>query len=195
MTIENLLEQLEREHRARINSIIREAKLKASKIIEEAKARAREMLEERKAEIRASVEADAAAILFEAEMEARKKALEEEERILEECFSLAKKKLKRVSGAKYKRFLLNCLKKCKEEIGSELVVKCNVKDFNILKRLARKLKLKVELKKVETIGGFIASSKDGKLSLDFTFETMLERANEVLGSKIIKELREHAQVR
>ncbi|MHC1586852.1 MAG: V-type ATP synthase subunit E [Candidatus Hecatellaceae archaeon] len=183
--------------------IIEEAKAEAQRRIAKAEEEARKVLEEARAEVERLVEEAKAKAREEAELAERQKLsevrrrnalriLEEKNRLIREAFQQAYEKLKNLKFESYANSLAKLLEVSIPAMGSDTVeIWLNKRDLDRQSRLLKNLKISevkvsVAKKPVDTIGGFILTSPDGKIKLDQTFEARLQAAERRIKKEIAK---------
>ncbi|HIK01812.1 TPA: hypothetical protein H1008_01740 [archaeon] len=168
------LEEVEKEIHKRIESkskaIENLGEKEANSIIAEARDKIKSLTSERNKNIENVIKGlDKKGSAFE-NLQARKIDLDMRKDIMETAYSRAFVKASKIPATKRKIFLKELLKKGKKEI--EAVGVCtNENDKGIVKTLDPKLK---NLGIIETAGGIILVTKDGKVQVDYTFETIFE---------------------
>ncbi len=122
------------------------------------------------------------------------KILEEKNKLIENVFQEASKKLKKIVEEEvYLKSLARLIETSAPQIGEEkLKVKFNSKDLkrkseimNSLK-LPSNLKLTVDEHPINTMGGCIILTQDENIKIDETFETRLVIARKVLKKEVSK---------
>ncbi|MGC8555445.1 MAG: V-type ATP synthase subunit E [Conexivisphaera sp.] len=148
----------------------------------------------------ARTEAARARLLGMAEIRARGEALslidEKSEEVLREAMS-------RIAAmprdSDYEKVMLSLLREAADAVGSqELVVRVARPDAALAKKIIsrasrtkrfRGVSLKLSDEVVESVGGLIVSSADGRVSYDNTFEARLARYRETIKSTILGKLK------
>ncbi|MEM4137058.1 MAG: V-type ATP synthase subunit E family protein [Candidatus Anstonellaceae archaeon] len=187
MSLKSLINQIERESQKKVSSIIENAKQENHQILEEAKKQAKKILQQASLQAEefsknyleeklAAAKTEEQRILIQAREEAVEKALAD----LWQEFS------KFSSSSTYPKYLKKLVSMALEEIDSKSVVAlCNAKD----KKLLQSFGLKVE-KTVDCAGGVIVQTKDGKVMVDYTFESIFEQKKPLLKTQIASILAE-----
>ena len=133
-------------------------------------------------------------ILGSAELEVRNGQLRSLEKAVNDSFDSAVERVSGMSGAKYEKALAELIKEGIEVIGTKARVYSSSKDRKAVVSAARKLstgpvKLTVDDKPVETIGGVVLTTPDGLVKFDNTFEARLERMRQELRKGVADLLR------
>lgn len=186
---EEIIEEAKAEARKRLEK----AEEEASRILEEARAEASRLIEEAKAKAREEVSLIERRRLSEARRRAAIQILEEKNRLLEEAFKKAYSQLKELKLETYSQSLVRLLEVSIPSLAvDEVQVWLSKRDLERKDRLLKNLKLPRGVKltftenPINTIGGFILSSTDGRIKLDQTFETRLWHAGKLLRKELSK---------
>ena len=114
-----------------------------------------------------------------AELELKKQLLSAKSELIEGVFGEARKKLGSLPDKKRESHIIALLNAAKKEMNVS-AVQCSSKDARFVEASGSG-RLKV-VKNDEMLGGIIAESPDGKLRVDYSYETLLEQVKEkVLG--------------
>ena len=120
-----------------------------------------------------------------AELEVRNGQLRSLERAVNDVFEAAVNEISKTHGAKVDKSLAMLIKEGLEVIGPKAKVQCNSRDRRTVSSLAKKLstghvRLSVDDKAIDTIGGVVMTTPDGLVKFDNTFEARLERMKQDL---------------
>jgi len=199
MSKENLKIYIQSKADEEVKKIIEEAEGNAKKIIEEAELKAARIRDERLKKVKKEMdEKEKAGISF-AKMEGRKKVMDVKEEFLKRAFDEVEKRLKSFSSnKKYQEVLMNLAIEAASNVDSkELKISANKGDLDILKKNIQLIKSSVlkiggkevdiefDGKAIDTIGGVIVYSKDGKQIYNNTLEARLSRTFEELKGKLL----------
>ena len=188
--IERIKEDADKEAAA----ILEEAKKEAAAILEEAKRKA----EQRRSDIIVRGEKEAELlrqrIVANAKLKARKSGLDAKEELISAVFKEAEKELGKVASTdKYMDILRELIREGVASVGEDAEVVGRKEDEKLLKGglledLSKELGVKITLspEKIESIGGVIVRSKSGKVEVNNTFETRMQRMQDTLRSEIAK---------
>ncbi|RLI34924.1 hypothetical protein DRO53_02505 [Candidatus Bathyarchaeota archaeon] len=186
---EEIIEEAKAEAQRRIDK----AKEEAEKILAEARAEAERAVEEAKAKARGEAELAERQRLSEVRRQNALRILEAKNRLISEAFKKAYEKLKSLKVESYAESLVKLLEISIPALGTDSVeIMFNKRDLERQSRLLKGLKvpenIKVNVSKqtIDTIGGFILTSSDGKIRLDQTFEARLEAAERKIKKEISK---------
>lgn len=110
-----------------------------------------------------------------AKLQAKKMIFDATEKMLENNVAALKQVLAELANSKdYPEMLSRMVKYASNRLGGSIGVKCRPADVSILKKLG----VKVLSSNLESVGGFKATSSDGSLELDLTFEELLRNHEE-----------------
>ncbi|AIF70258.1 hypothetical protein PAP_09410 [Palaeococcus pacificus DY20341] len=193
-----IIEEINREAEQKIKYLLNEANAQAEQIKKEAEERAKSKAEWiiRKAQTQAEIEKQR--IIANAKLEARKKKLQEQEKLINEVFESLKEKLASMPEDEYLETLKLLILDSLRELEVESVkISSNEKTLELLKSKSRAVKTfitknlgkKVNIEfgePINTIGGVLVKSEDGSVRVDNTFEARIERMKSELRAKIAK---------
>jgi V/A-type H+-transporting ATPase subunit E len=188
-------------NKALIKKILSDAEEEAKRIIDISKTKAEEIIKSKIKEAESKANEEAKLIIEEAEEKAKRitstlissakiranwNFLSERKKLIDETFERLKDELKDFTRTpKYKEFLQSLIEKSVMIAGGEeeLEVMLNEEDLEkisleeISKRINDKLGKNIKLIKstssIDTIGGVIVKSKDGKILINNTFESII----------------------
>jgi len=127
-------------------------------------------------------------IIGAAELEARNAQLRSLEKAVNEAFDLASKRVSTVSGAAQERALSALIQEGLDVIGTRARVQCASKDrravSSAIRKFGTKVKLSLDEKDLDTIGGVVLSTPDGSVRFDNSFEARLERMRPTLRKEV-----------
>ena len=194
-TVENLGKVVISESEDKAEWIIKSAQEMSNKYIDEATEKASENAEKIVAEGRYTGEKEKQKILSTAEMEVKRMVLNCRESLIDEAFALAGEKFEVFKKTKeYKDILQKYIIASIGELEGNAftIVVSKLDSFNLSDSIVNKIKketgkkgLKLELQEVdEDIGGVIVREKNGKVSIDNTFDSMLNRIKNEIRAKV-----------
>ncbi len=128
-------------------------------------------------------------IIGTAELEVRNAQLRAMEEAVRRAIDAAVRSVSEMSPARYEKSMVELVKEGVEVIGPRASVACNARDRKVVASTVRKLsrgpvKLTVDSKSIETIGGVVLGSNDGSVRFDNTFEARLERQRPALRKEV-----------
>ena len=104
------------------------------------------------------------------------------EHIIEECFTKAHHELSILKGAGYERLVKKLMLNGQKKLGE----KCRVMvTRDVDRKIAEELGISIT-GKVESAGGVVLISSDGKVTLDHTFDGILKREKDKIRIKVGK---------
>ena len=184
MSLEQLVNEIEKNATLKANSIIEEAKKEKERIIKQSKLKAMEIEQQTKQ--------NAIKFALAQQKEKLDAAQNEKERIIKQAKEEAVlaalnqvwEEFKKYSKDKnYPKYLRKLAAMALEELGqSDTVFLCNEQDKKLLQKT-----FKIQ-QTIECSGGLIAQTKDGKILVDYTFENIFEQKKQALKNKIIQML-------
>ncbi len=128
-------------------------------------------------------------IIGAAELESRNAQLRSLEKAVNEVFDEAVNELRTSSGSPHEKALAQLLKEGLGVIGPKAKVSCSSKDRKAVSAAIRKLnggqvRLALDDKSIETIGGVVLTTAGGSVKFDNTFEARLERTRSALRKEV-----------
>lgn len=111
------------------------------------------------------------------------------EKAINEVFDLAVKEVSASTGTPYEKALAHFIEEGLGVIGPKAIVHCSAKDQKAVTSAVRKLnggqvRLVVEEKSIDAIGGVVLTTMDGSVKFDNTFEARLERTRPSLRKEV-----------
>ena len=180
MTAEKIIERIKKDSEKEINQILKDAENQATNIINNAKKEAEQDSKRILSEGKQQGENIKKIMISRANQDAKREIMNAREKIIEECFSKAHHKLTTLNETDYKKMV----KKLIENGCDKLEGKCNIVISRSRDRkIAESMDLKV-IGHVETSGGIIIKSSDGKVTLDHTFDGILIRKKDEIRRKV-----------
>jgi len=167
MGLKEVEEEIRRNIRSNVNSIKSEKKNEADQILAEANERINQLEIERKTEISTISKGITLALSM---MESKKIDLETRKKLLDEVYGKLTDKIYSIKGKERDDLINKLIKKGKNEIDVG-VVYSNEEDSAKVKKICGKgIKFGGE---INTRGGVILETKTGEVSVDYTFESLL----------------------
>ncbi len=181
MSADGVVEEILSSAREKASAILRDAKKEAREIIRRAEEEAKQYEESFKAETEKILEEMEKSEIASAKLEASKIRMNAKKRIMEDFLNSV---LEEITLLKEKEDLLKSLaEKVKEEIEVGKIY-CNEEEKKIIRKLFPKTKISCMMCK----GGFIVESRDGEVSIDLTYETLLRNMKRKILKILEKEL-------
>jgi len=171
MSVEKIIEQIKKDSNNVVEQILKEADKQATKIVNNAISKAKKESREILTNGKKQSESIKKILVSKENQNSKRKIIKVRESIIKDCFEKAQRKLIKLEDEKYKKLITKLIKNGSKKLGG----KCTVKTSrDIDKNIADKLGIKVT-EKIDTTGGIILKSINGKITLDNTFEGILER--------------------
>jgi len=190
-----IIQEINREAERKIQYILSEAQREAEKLKEEAKKRAEAKAEWILRKAKTQAEMERRRIVANARLEVRKKKLALQEEYIERALEETRNRLANLPEGEYFETLVKLTAEAVEELGvDKVVVRSNERTLRLLaERLTefREAVGNVEViigEPIQTIGGVIVESADGRVRVDNTFEARMERFESELRATIARAL-------
>ena len=182
MSAEKIIEQIKKDSQNEVKQILKDAEKQASSILSDAKEEAKQESDKIIANGKKKSENIERILISKARQDAKKEVTQAREKIIEECFVKAHHKLSTFNEQKYKHIVTKLMKGGAEKLGGNCTVTTS---RNIDKQIAQDLGLKV-IGSVESSGGIILTTSDERITLDHTFDGILEREKDKIRIKVGK---------
>ena len=181
MPLEELISQIEEDANQEIDEVIGEARAEVKRRLKEAEKKAKEEAETLKQRAERDLENKKKSEISKMRHEVKKTIMKKKEEVINRCFELAKERLKKLSGKDYITFVKPFVERGIKEIGTDCII---IPSREEDKAIAKELKLPIEKQMIKALGGVIVKSKDNRLSVDITFDSMLKRREHEIREKI-----------
>jgi vacuolar-type H+-ATPase subunit E/Vma4 len=182
MSSNNLIKRIEEESAKEIKQIQLQAKKEADKILKEAQKRAQLKADYIVEKGKNQSENTQKILISKTHQDVNRKLMNAKEAIIDDCFQKAHKKLATLNASNYRKISTTLLTQGSQRIqNAESVIISRPEDEDI----AKKHGLKVT-NTGHTIGGMIIQSKNGKLTIDNTFEGILQRKKHEIRTEVGK---------
>ena len=177
-----LVAEVRQEASAKAKSIRDEARKNAKKLVDEAAGQAGRMMDEEKAAAHEEAEARSTEVSA-ARLKAKQVLSEARDRLVEQALFELKQELESFAKTKeYKNVFQKLAKQAVFAIGKDHELWVAKRDLPLAKSLG------YDAKPFGIIGGAIASSRDGLVRVNNSFEALLEEKNDLLRQKAFQEL-------
>ena len=179
-----IVEEIMREARAEAVRIISNAKADAEKTLEKVKTKARKAEDKALAEARERGELIYDEMLAEGRMKAKREIIRKKDKILNGVLKQAEAKLHRYVSTRRYNVVKLAIEACKKMDSDSIVIYSNKNDLlelrkskaKIISELSNKGDVDISFgKQIETIGGVLVTTGDGKIEIDDTFEGRIRR--------------------
>jgi len=182
MSAEKIIDQIKKDSQKEINQIIKDAEKQSDQIIKNAKSEAKKQVDKILEDGSIKSENISKILISKATQDTKREIMNAREKIIDECFVKAHHKLSTLNELKYK----NIVRKLMRDGQKKLSGNCTVKISRpIDKQIAKDLGLEIT-GSVESSGGIILASGDGRIILDHTFDGILKREKDKIRIKVGK---------
>jgi vacuolar-type H+-ATPase subunit E/Vma4 len=179
---EPLLKEVEEKRKKTIDMLEAEYSAKNAEVTNRAAEQNAYILASSKKEAAALAQKERIKIVGAAKLQSKKMVFDATEKMLEANITALKQVLADQSGAKdYPDLLSKMVSYASQRLGGSISVRCRPSDAAILKKLG----VKEISSNLEGAGGFKATSADGTLELDLTFEDLLRDRQEEIRALIL----------
>jgi V/A-type H+-transporting ATPase subunit E len=180
MTAEKIIQQINKDSEKEIKQILNEAKKQACEIIDNAKREAEQESNKILSEGKKQGENISKILISKAGQDAKKEMMNAREKIIKECFIKAHHSLSTLNKEQYRTLVTKLIKNGAKKLGEQCKI---LVSRDIDKEIAKDMGLKIT-GTVETSGGVVLKSADGKIILDHTFDGILERKRNEIRIKV-----------
>ena len=182
MSAEKIIDQIKKDTEKEIKGILRDAENQVKSIHENAKREAEVDVKRIENESVKKSENLKKIMISKASQDAKREIMNAREKKIEDCFTKAHSELSKVKGNNYTKIVKKLIEDGCKKLGKNCTVLIS---RNEDKKIAMDLGIKVD-GKVESSGGVILKSSDGKITLDHTFEGILNREKDKIRIEIGK---------
>lgn len=175
MAAESLLKEVEEKRKKTIEMLEAEYSAKKAEVTSRAAEQRAYIADSSKKEAAALVQRERIRIDGAAKLQSKKMVFDATEKMLESNVAALKQVLADFSSSKdYPALLSRMVSYASRRLGANIGVRCRQADAAALKKLG----VKVLASNLDSVGGFKATSSDGTLELDLTFEELLRNREE-----------------
>lgn len=178
MSLKEVREEILNKAKQEADALLREAEKEANVIKHEAMAKAREYKERIEEMTRKTVETMEKREIAQAEFDVRKAMLEKKKEAIAQVMQEVKNSLENLPEKRRAEYITKLCERAKGEIEISKVC-ANSKDKLVIQKMKD-----VEYEQKNILGGIIAQTEDDRISVDYSYETILEEIEE----KILPEL-------
>jgi vacuolar-type H+-ATPase subunit E/Vma4 len=179
---ESLLKEVEDKRKKTIQMLETEYSAKKEEVSNRASEQKAYIADASKKEAAALVQRERIRITGAAKLQSKKMVFDATEKMLESNVAALKQALADMAGSKdYPDLLSRMVAYASKRLGGNISVKGRAADSAALKKLG----VKVSSPNLESIGGFKATSSDGTLELDLTFEDLLRNREDEVRALIL----------
>jgi len=182
MSAEKIIEHIKKDSQKEINQILKDAEKEATSLIATAREEAKRQVEKINEDGKIQSENITKIHVSKATQDIKREIMNAREKIIDECFVKAHHKLSTLNEQNYK----NVVKKLMIDGQKKLSGDCTVKTSRTIdKQIAKDLGIQIT-GSVESSGGIVLLSKDGRIQLDHTFDGILKREKQKIRIKVGK---------
>ena len=184
MTAEKIIEQIKKDSDKEKKQILKEAEETASQIIKDIKKEASQESEKIISDGKNQSENIKKILVSKANQDVKRDIMNAREKIIDESFTKAHHELSILKGEKYEKLVKKLIEDGQRKLGGDCKIFVT-RDAD--KRIAENLGLTIG-GRVESSGGVVLKSTDGKVTLDHTFDGILKREKDKIRIKVGKTL-------
>jgi vacuolar-type H+-ATPase subunit E/Vma4 len=190
MAIEDIFKALEDQADGEVNQILHVATVQADSVEHEARDEAERITSSRISAAEDAVRAKAAKAVNAARLQVRRDLAEVRDNSVDAVFALAKERLVAMHGtAEYERVFASLAKEALTGIDAECEIQVAAADAALADKVAGELGLTYTVvPTLDTIGGLVISTHDGRVVRRNTFESRLLKVRTVAGARIAEVL-------
>ena len=182
MTAEKIIEQIKKDSQKEINRILKDAEEQTTSILKDAKKEAEQNSDKILLNGKRQSENIKKILISKANQDNKREMMKEREEIIEECFTKAHHELSILKGKEYEKIVKKLIEDGRRKLGG----KCSLLvSREADKSIAEELGITVD-GHVETSGGVILKSVDGRVTINHTFDGILEREKAKIRRKVGK---------
>jgi len=171
MSAEKIIERITQDAEKQIHDIISEAKKQSQSIMKNAKVDAEKEAELILQKGKLESENQKKILISKATQDLRRDLMNAKEEIIERCFTQALDKLASLPDNQYRKLVTMLIRAGKKRLGENCTLSVS---RPIDKEIAQQEAISVQ-GTIQSIGGVIMHSADGKITIDNTFESLLGR--------------------
>lgn len=180
MSAEKIIEQIKKDSQKEIKKIKQEADKESKNIIDDAKKQAKLEAEKILENGNKQAENTKRILISKENQNIKREIMNAKEKVIEDCFVKAHQKLSEIKGKEYEDTVTKYIKTGINKLGKDCsVLKSRPEDKKIIEKLGLKTK-----GTIEASGGVKLVSKDGKVTLDYTFDGILKRDKHKIRNKV-----------
>ena len=182
MTAEKIIEQIKKDSQKEINRILKDAEEQKTSILKDAKKEAEQDSDKILLNGKRQSENIKKILISKANQDTKREMIKEREEIIEECFTKAHHELSILKGKEYEKIVKKLIEDGRRKLGG----KCSLLvSREADKTMAGDLGIPID-GHIETSGGVILKSVDGRVTLDHTFDGILQREKSKIRRKVGK---------
>ncbi|RLM56409.1 V-type ATP synthase subunit E [Halobellus sp. Atlit-31R] len=175
MSLDNVVEDIRDEARARAEEIREQGERRAEEIVETAETDAEELLESRKADVERQIEQEREQALSSAKLESKQERLEARRDVLEDVRQRVEDELVELSGEKREQLTRTLLEDATAEFeeGESVSVYGHADDAELLEELVGDYDGFEHAGEYDCLGGVVVEGADSRVRVNNTFDSVL----------------------
>jgi vacuolar-type H+-ATPase subunit E/Vma4 len=182
MSAEKIIEQIEKDSELKVKQILNEAKDQSTSILQSAKKEADIEAERILNNAKNQSENLKKINVSKANQAIKRNIMNAKEKVIDDCFTKAHHKLSILKGDRYEKLVTKLIKDGHKKLGDDYTV---LTSRDLDKKIAQNLGITVS-GSIESSGGVLLKSADGKITLDHTFDGILKREKHKIRIKVGK---------
>ncbi len=182
MSAETIIAKIKEDTEKEVKDILREAKKQSQQMIKQAKDEVHKQADGILHQGAIEKENIKRIQISQAQQEAKRQLMQIKEQIIETCFQKAIEQLKNLDDDSYSKMIVTLIKKGSTNIPGSLSISIS-KPLDAI--IAKKLNIPVK-EKLDTYGGIMLHSEDGRIIVDNTFEGILKRKKDIIRIQVGK---------
>jgi len=182
MSVEKIIQQIKKDSEKEIKQFLKDANSQAKEIINHAKKEAETEAGKIISDGKKQSENHQKILVSKVNQDTKREIMKAREKIIDECFIKAQHGLSILKQERYEKIISKFIGNGKKKLGENCTVKVS---RNIDKNIADKFGLTVS-GNIESSGGVILISADGRITLNYTFEDILKREKDKIRIKVGK---------
>jgi V/A-type H+-transporting ATPase subunit E len=187
MGLGEMLSKIKEETEEQYTKIIADAKTEADRIVSSAMERSESIISKSKVQAEKEVQEERLRSIASARLEAKRQLLQARDKVIRDYEAQSLGYVDEfVKSKDYKDFLLRVIEDGMNKIGDKAIVQLNSKDKNLIP--TSKSGFNISEKTLESRGGALISSSDGKQRVDNTIESILSERSEELRLKLLQQI-------
>lgn len=171
MSADKLIQRINDDASKQAKQILDEAKQQATNILNQQQTETKQEAKRLDHQGHKNAENAKCILISQAEQQARRELMATREHLIEQCFDQAKEQLQKLTGKSYTLFMNKVLTQGKEQLGSDALVWVT-RDED--KQLVKDTGLSLQ-GTIAGMGGCKLQSKDGRITIDQTFNGIIQR--------------------
>jgi V/A-type H+-transporting ATPase subunit E len=191
LAIDDILRALEEKAEARLESIKMDTQMRVNEVMAKAEKDAARTKRLRLKKVQDSIRSEATAVVYSASLKAKNELIKAQDETVDDALRRTEQKLLELHKAdSYPEILKTLIDECLGYITGEVVLQVRSDDQALVEKLMKEKQVayRIDGADLSASGGLVASSADGKIVVDNTFDSRLEKARDKLRLEIAQTL-------